>query len=120
MGNVRGNQELSFSVQCTALLLLWAVWGSALAYVVARGWQLHQESRVYDDPFVICLILLVGIPLPLVAAGRAFLRRLGPASRLAGVRRVLYRVVQSITVTGVLVVLLGAVCALLATHQVRE
>jgi hypothetical protein len=120
MSNLRANRELSLPVQFAALSLLWTVWGSILAYVVLRGWQLHQVGRSYKDPFAILLILLVAMPLTLALAGLDFQRRLGPASRLAGVRRVLFRVVQSMTVTGVLVALLGAVCTLLAMGPVRE
>jgi hypothetical protein len=120
MSNLRGSTELPFPVQLASLLLLWAVWGVTLTQVLANEWRLAQEERYYTNPKLIYLILLAGIPSPLVVAGRAFLRRHGPASRLGAVCHFLYGAVGIVTVLGTLVVLLGGCLALVLPGPIRE
>lgn len=113
----RQDQELWPPAQAAVLLALWAVWASMAAFAVCREHRLNARDLYYDRPALVYGLLRFWIPLPLVWAGAAHLRRALPKCRAGWAA---YLVVAGLTLAGGAVVLTGVVAGLTVAQMVRE
>lgn len=95
------NNELPLNVQFAALFLLWSIWSGVAGFVVWRAWELKQQWRYYDIPFVVYPLVFSAMPLFLVGLGILVVGRVKP-SELGQGQRALYYLVGLVTAVGVI------------------
>jgi hypothetical protein len=120
MENAIRNKELPIPLQFAALVILWLLWASAVAYVLWKQHAMRARGVDYAEPFAVFSLVYAAFPLVLVVAGILFLRRLRPVDNLSSAHRVFYHVVAGLTYFGAAVFLICGTCSLQFPGVVRE